>query len=336
MSRVVSNATLAAGMRTEFTDTYERATDRVLASETSWIMDMSIQTQTRVTPFSFYESPPHMEYWARGSAIPQDAFGSLGWETPIHEWGIRVPFSKFDRKDDQTDSLLERAADAGASAARLPQRFAMDLLQATANTLPGIPTAPDGVGMFSATDAAGLARFGVTGGNIVTGNGVASISAILTDYYACIARWRNMLDRPYRGQPRFNPSIIDAGVYIIHPAAHERVFEEAFRQMRQGIVLGTDAGTTPSNIIMDVGRRVELWSTSELTVDSNDWFIGLIEAPKKPLYLVDREGVREFSAIEDDNNSDHVRKYGEEYIQWERRAGAGIALPDGILKVSNS
>jgi len=45
--------------------------------------------------------------------------------------------------------------------------------------------------------------------------------------------------------------------------------------------------------------------------------------------------VQEFTSLEGDNNSDRTRDTGEEYVQWERRAGAGIALPFGAIKVNN-
>ena len=333
-SRVQSKATLTAGMRVEFDNIFERSTDRVLNSNTRWLMDMSVSTTTRTTPFSAFTQAPHIRHWPRGSTIPTEAFDSYGWDTDIYEWGIRVPMSKFDRKDDQTQSMLRAASQAGDSSARLPQRFAMDLLQASPNTLPGIPNAADGVAMFSATDAAGRDRFGVSGGNIVTGTGVASLSTIVDDYYSAMQRFRQYTDRPVNGQPRFNPSILDGGVYIIAPAQLEQVMEEAFRQLRQGILIGTDAGVTPSNVILDTNRGINFWFTSELT-DASDWYIGLVEG-QQPTYFLNREGVREFSAVEGDNNSDHVRNTGEEYMQWEMRAGAGIGLPDAIIKVNNS
>ena len=333
VSRVDSSALLAAGLRTEFADTYEKAQNRMNDGRVAMLMDMSLSTQTRETPFGYHEAPPHIEYWPRGTAVPTESFGSVTWTTPIYEWSKRIPFSKFDRKDEQTDTMLEMARMLGASAGALEERFNFDLLTGTAGTLPAIPTAPDGAALFSATDAAGRDRFGVSGGNLISGSGVASLSAIITDYYTAIARWRSMKDRPTGGQFLFSPEVIDQGVLIVHGSANEKIFEEAFRQIRQGVVLGTDAGTTPTNIIQDASRNVDLWSTARIT--DNDWFVYMKGSPKQPFYLLDREGVQEYTALADDNNSDHVRTYGEEYIQFERRAGAGIALPYGICKVNN-
>ena len=104
-------------------------------------------------------------------------------------------------------------------------------------------------------------------------------------------------------------------------------------QQRQGIVKGSDAGTTPSNLVLDANRNVTLWGSNRIT--DNDYYIFLKAAPKKATFILDREGVREFSSLEGDNNSDHTRNTGEEYVQWERRAGAGIALPYSAIKVNN-
>ena len=86
---------------------------------------------------------------------------------------------------------------------------------------------------------------------------------------------------------------------------------------------------------MDTSKNVELWGTPRLT-DTADWYIALKGAPTKPCFFLDREGVIELSSLEGDNNGDHTRSTGEEYIQWETRSGAGVALPYGMIGVGVS
>lgn len=325
MSTVIASQVLANGLRTEFADTYSTIQNRIADSRLAMVMDLSIGATNRQHEFAYFNAAPHMTYWRRGESIPQDAMDSVQFTVPVYTWARRVPWHKEDRKDDQTQSLFEVARMAGQSAALLPQRFFFDLIQNATATLPAVPLAPDGAAMFATS------RFGTSDGNLLTGSGIDTISKIRTDYYNAIEAFKSFQDG--KGQPLLSDDIIDQGVVIIHGAALTENFEEAFLQQRQGIVKGTDAGVTPSNLVLDANRNVTLWGSQRIA--DNDWYVFLKAAPKKPTFMLDREGVREYSCLEGDNNSDHVRDRGEEYIQWERRAGAGIALPYGAIKINN-
>lgn len=331
MAQVIASQVLANGLRTEFVDTYLAIQNRQADSRLADVMDLGVGATNRYHKFAYFNAAPHMEYWPRGDTIPTDAMDSADFTVPVYTWARRLPWHKEDRKDDQTQSLMDVARMAGQSAALLPIRFFFDLITAGTVTLPAVPNAPDGAAMFATTDGGGGARFGFLSGNLLTGTGVASLSAIRTDYYTAIEQFHQFQDG--KGQPLFADEVVDAGVIIIFGAANLEVFEEAFLQRRQGTVLGTDAGTTPSNLVFDASRDVTLWSSSR--IGDNDWFVFLKASPKKPTFLLDREGVVEYQALEGDNNSDHVRDTGEEYVQWERRAGAGIALPYGAIKIDN-
>lgn len=328
MSTTIASQVLANGLRTEFADTYSAVQNRQADSRLSLVMDLSIGATNRQHEFGYFEAAPHMEFWRRGDSIPTDAMGSVQFTVPVYTWARRIPWHKEDRKDDQTQSLFEVARMAGQSAALLPERFFFDLITGNTNTLPAVPTAPDGAAMF-ATTAGGVNRFGVSSGNLLTGSGIATTAAILGDYYAAIEQF--LLFQDGKGQPLLAPELVDQGVVIVHAAADLEAFEEAFLQKRQGSA-SADTGS-PSNIVQDASRNVTLWASSRLA--TGDYYIFLKAAPKKPTFLLDREGVQEFTSLEGDNNSDHTRSTGEEYIQWERRAGAGIALPYGAIKVNN-
>lgn len=330
MTTVIASSVLANGLRTEFTDTYLAIQNRQADSRLSMVMDLGIGATNRQHEFAYFEAAPHMTYWQRGTAIPQDNFGSVQFSVPVYTWGRRVAWHKEDRKDDQTQSLFDMARMCGQSAALLPERFFFDLITGSTGTLPAIPLAPDGANMFAAT-AGGANRFGVSGGNLLTGSGVASASAILTDYYNTLEQWKQFQDG--KGQPLLSDETIDAGVICIFGAANLEAFEEAFLQKRQGTVYGSGEAATPSNIVQDASRNVTLWASSRIS--DNDWYVFLKNPPKKPTFILDREGVQEFTSLEGDNNSDRTRDTGEEYVQWERRAGAGIALPFGAIKVNN-
>jgi hypothetical protein len=195
---------------------------------------------------------------------------------------------------------------------------------------------------FSATDSASADRFGASSGNLLSGNGGTGVSDIQQDYYAAIEQFMAFQDG--KGQPLLSPETIAAGVVIIYPASSTQIFEQAFMQLRQGITLtssgvrGTAGGyVQESNIVQDSSRNVDLWGSPRLDATNGiDWYVFLKNPPKKATFVLDREGVQEFSSLEGDNNGDHTRDTGEEYIQWERRAGAGWALPHAAIKINNS
>ena len=330
MSTIIASNVLANGLRTEFADTYTSIRNRQADGRLGAVMDLSIGATNRQHEFAYFEAAPHMEYWRRGDTVPSDAMGSVKFTAKVYEWARRVGWSKFDRKDDQTQSLMDAARMAGQSAALLPERFFFDLITETAGTLPAIGTAPDGAN-FWATTAGGANRFGVSGGNLLSGGGVGSATAILGDYYAAIEQFMQFQDG--KGQPLLSPEIIAQGVICIHPASETQVFETAFMQKLQGLAIGVSGGASISNIVSDASRNVELWSSPRLS--GQDWYIFLKNPPKKATFLLNREGVQEFSSLEGDNNSDHTRNTGLEYVQWETRQGAAIALPYGAIKINN-
>jgi hypothetical protein len=332
MTTVIASQVLANGLRTEFSDTYLAIQNRQADSRLSMVMDLGIGATNRVHEFAYFEAAPHMEQWVRGTTIPTDSFDSVQFSVPVYTWGRRVPWHAEDKDDDQTQSLYDMARMAGSSAALLPERFFFDLLNGSTSTLPAVPTAPDGAAFFATTDGGGANRFGVSSGNLLTGSGVASVSAIRTDYYNGIEQWKQYQDG--KGQPLLADDMIDSGVIIIHAAADTEAMEETFLQRRQGEVYGSNtAAATPSNLVQDASRNVTLWGSQRLA--TGDWYMFLKNPPKKSTFLLDRQGVQEESSLRGENNGDHTRNTGEEYVQWHRRAGAGIALPFGAIKINN-
>lgn len=342
MATILSNNLLVNGLRTEFADTYGVIRNRQSDGRLGLVMDLSVPATNREHDFAYLNAAPHMTYWRRGSTVPTAAMDSVQFKVKVYEWARRVPWSKFDRKDDQTQSLMDMARMAGESAALLDERLFFDLLTNTATNLPAVPLAPDGVAMFNATDSGANNRFGISGGNVVTGTGVNAIVDVLENFYSVIVRFKQFQDG--QSQPLLSDATIDGGFVILHAAADTEVMEEAFLQRRQGIVLTAGgvksgsgdtavAGTTPTNIVHDSSRNVTLWGTSRLA--TGDWYVFLRNCPKRATFILDREGVQEFSSLEGDNNGDHTRDTGEEYIQWERRIGGGIPLPYGAIKVNN-
>ena len=330
MTTIQANETIQNGLQSTFVDTYMAIENRVQETHLPLVMDLGFKAKNRVHEFAYFNSAPHMSYWRRGDTVPVDVMDSVGFTAVAHTYAKRIPWHKEDRKDDQTQSLFEAARYVGRSAAMLPTDFLADALNDAANTLPSIPLAPDGAALFSATTPDGEDRFGVSGGNLVAGGAGLwnSTAATISAVYEGIERFKGMTDT--KGKPLWTDDILDQGFVVIYPHGRTQEIEEAFMQRRQG----SAAGGAPSNIFMDASRDFTLWGTQRISTDH--MYIFLKGSPKKPFFTMDREDLLELDSLEGSNNGDHTRTTGEEYIQFERRIGLGVALPYGVCEITDS
>lgn len=330
--QTLAGPVLTNGLRDEFNDTYQATRNLQASGMLGQVMDLSIQADNAQHEFGYFNAAPHMARWDRGSSVPTDAMDSVQWTVPVYTFARRIPWHKDDRKDDRTQSLYDMASQAGTSAALNRERLFFSVLQNDAtDLLPAIPLAPDGAPLYSAT-ANGSARFAATGGNIVSGNGVGTSANVRADFYTALERFFAFQDG--KGQPLLSPEVVNGGFIIIHGSENTEVMEETFLQRRQGLVYGSNsAAATPSNLVLDASRNVELWGTPRIT--GNDFYVFLKNTPKLPTFYMEREALKTMEATEDGQNSDFVRDTGMEYLQFEERSGAGAALPFGTIKVDN-
>lgn len=326
---VISSSQMLQWVKSDFADTYKRQVAS-LEPRLSTIMNLSVPSSKLIEHYGYYLAAPHMKIWRNGETISSKAFSSVSFSVQNYNWGIRVEWNENDRRFDQTQTIRDRAADAGRSAAMLKERAAFQILTgATDNDLlPAVPNAPDGVGFFSATDGSGANRFGVSSGNLLAGSGVASPTAIRTDFWNAVEQFKLFQDG--EGQPYWEPSMLDStGFTIICGAANEQVFREAFAQR---VTQGSAAATNSvSNIILDAGVSVDIWTTQRIS--DNDWFVFVKNAPKKALFCqVAKEPEEKWATMD---NSDSVRDSRQEYYQVDSIYGFGLSLPVSAMKVNN-
>lgn len=328
MANVVASEVLVAGLRTEFADTYLKQ-KRESDSRLGLIMDLNITSDKRQEIYGYMKEAPHAAYWKRGTSIPEQGMPSVQFRLANLNWGRRVKWAKDDRDDDMTGTLVDAARASGRSFSALPERWFFDLYNGSTLILPSIPLAPDGVAFFSAVDGRGQPRFGITGGNVVVGTGVADPMAIIADYYTAIERYKTMKDD--FGQPLHDDQAVDSGMVVVFGAHNTKAFEQAFEQKRIGeLIAGTNGVATPTNILHDASRTTRLWGSQRITDDT--WGVFMLNPPKKSCFVQSRSGLEEKFATMD--NSDSARDRDEEYIQWKLRGNAGIALPYGAIKVT--
>ena len=324
---VISDSTLTGAIRATFTDAYERRIDKI-TPRLSQVMDLALPSDKLTEIYAWYLAAPHPSRWDRGTPIPTANFDSRQYSVSSVDWGKRVPYHVNDVNDDQTRTLLGRVGDTGKGFAILPERvFFQILLGSTdADLLDAVPIGADGAALF-ATTAAGADRFGVTNGNLLPGNTVASVETLHQDLFLAVSQ--ALLFQDGEGQPLLQPEDVTDGMTIIYGSANEEVFRKAFTQRMQ-LEAGGGANAATSNVVLDAGMSFSLWSTPRIT--NNDWFI-FFNSVRPPIFEQVLEPMSEVSA--DLQNSDQVRDLGLAYTQWKARMGYGIQETYGAIQIDN-
>lgn len=331
--QIVINAdALTAGLRSEFITTY-RQRYALVRERLSPVMTLGIPSDKFEEIYGYYDSSPHWRRLPRGETIASKPLRAVQYRAKNVDWGIKIEWHKNDREDDQLRDLMTQARSAGEKGALIHERVFFQFLTGVTDPelMDSVPNAPDGAALY-ATTAAGSARFGVTGGNLLTGSGVATSAAIRADFFNAIEQFRLFQDT--EGQPLWDDATLDGGYTVIYGAANEQVFREAFQQARtvQATAAGqASTGAAVSNIVLDAGISVRLWSTQRIT--DNDWYIFLNASPIKAIFQQEREGIKDYA--ETMENSDNARRTKIESIQWDARYGYGINIPYQTVKINN-
>lgn len=336
MSNLVSIANaLTPGIDTRFISTYARTTEGI-RGELSRVMDLAVPSDGAWNVYQHYKSAPHVRRWDRGQAIHTKGFSDVGWTTANLDFAEGVEAHANDLQDDRTKNLENRAGDTGRSAALLPERVFYQMITGRTDPLllPTIPNSPDGAAIFSATDGAGNARYGVTDGNLYAGTGVATSQAIRDDFFGAILRQRQFLDTELV-YPLFGDDLAKQG-YVLHfnVTLYEK-FLEAFKQTRPLIVItqggNNVAGATPTNVAAESGIPIYLRPTTLIT--DNDWFVSAIGCDIKPVYQQSRQAFE--MHVQTRDNSDIGRRSKVLGWYWDGREGYGVNECFGIVKVNN-
>jgi len=328
MPTVLTGATFVNGLRSSFNQVYRGPT--VMGPYVGSCMDLGLGSDSRQEIYGYHETAPYPSLSPYGDTMRFKAFKSKVWTTINYPYKLAVAWNRFDRNDDKLGDLMAQAMTAGKHFATLPERVLFEILLASYTLLPAAPTAPDGVAAYSATDGDGAARFGVTGGNIVSGGGVATGAAIRADIWEACQRVVAFKDT--EGQPLFDPQVADH-VVVVYNSDNEEVMREAVLQGRTlAGALSSTSNAAVTNTLLESGKQIDLWPTQRLR-GTNDMFTFFPRAPYRPFYRQVRDPVAETFHTYD--NSDHAATTDEEWVQWVGRDGYGVGPCYSTVKIDN-
>jgi len=319
----ISGEALARGLRGDFKLTWQRRYKGLIDS-LGRFMDLAIGSDKISELYGYGEPPlyPRRRPW--GDAVQTKGFRFRNFSVENVAWSSAVQWYKHQRLFDQLKDLPRLAREAGGHYATLPERVGIQIVTATTDgdLLETIPSAPDGASLYSATDGSGAARFGVTGGNIFAGGGVASSDQIRADIFNALERVGSFLDP--ESQPAIDQGLL-SDFTVLFPIGLWEVMLEAFRQTRT-----LDGGAAVTNVILEGGLKVTLLPSPRITGD--DYYVFLNGFEPKPIFEQIAQALDE--QVQTEANSDESRKQKVEGIYWETIRGYGVNLPLGTIKIT--
>lgn len=320
-----------AEINTDFLITYQKIAKR--NPRLQLLMQLGVASNKRREFYGYFESPPLPERWDRGKPIPTESGRAVTYEVVNLDWGKAIGVHENDVDDIKLGSLREWVQGLAKRYATLPERCGFQIIAGAADPrlLPSIPNAPDGASLFSATHGDGSARFGVTGGNIVSGAGISSAADVRGAFFDATERLRLFTDT--KGEPLHDEALLDSGYLVIYNAEYEQVFREAFRQsVTPHVDAGGGGAAGVTNIVLDTGMQITLWPTQRLTGGS--FIVHATDAEPKPLFEQVRAPLRTFES--DRGNSDEARNTKMQKFFTDMRGTVGVNLPYGTILVDNS
>jgi len=329
MATVMAGPTLARGIRDNFADTWE-GTYQTSEEKYGSVMEFGVPTDDYVSLFSYGEPARYPNRIDWGERPDRKPHRYRTFSVPQYRWMNAVEWLVRDRELSNLGTIYRDAQRAGRNFGTLNERVLFQILQSStdADLLPASLTAPDGVALYSTVDGAGAARFGVTGGNIQSGEDITTGAGMRTAVMNVLERMLQF-DDP-EGQPALDESLLEKGITVIYPAERLEAWHEAFIQALTSQVISTsNAGV--SNYFQDAGINIRGIPSQRLTVATTMYvFVDYYDV--KPVFEVASRPVTEL--YYDGSNSKDYGERGIEGIVLESWRGFGVNLPLSTCQVT--
>lgn len=318
------SALAARGIRNNFWNTYHQRFSSMDAKLAPYFQTVPSTLPSEI--YGWVESSPIMQRWDEGSTIPSSGFLAHNFQVKNYKFGVRVAVSAVTIADDQLGIVYPRCQEAAVSGALLTYRVFFQLLTNNAvpdaqTLLPTVPNAADGVAFFSATNAAGGARFGRTGGNLNSpGAGQGSPASCQVDLFTCMSIFQQF--QHTNGQPLYPAADAIRKLGVIFNPNNLYAWQGALQQMFNAVLVG-GGGAAVSNIAKDVGLQVDLWPDQKIT--NNFSYVSSLDYEDKSIFWQEREPLTE--QLAEPGNSDRAREVDEWAFFFRRRGGGGLGLP---------
>jgi hypothetical protein len=283
-------------------------------------------TTIRNASYPFKESLPFPRLWNYGTPRNHRTFQDRVIQLNIVPYELTIDWSVWDERDDQVRDLRQHVQMAVNRYGQLPDVLISEYFNNVAVLNPDLALAYDGVGLFSTVDGDGNARFGATGGNIITGSGL-TVAGVIHDIAVAQRRLLDFVD-PTAKKPILSPDEVKfTDLHIIGPNEANEVFQKASNS--EYIKIDNTNNTSESNYIKGTFQ----YHLNPYLTDTSDWYVVLKHPYWKPFIYREPQNIE--SIVADMNNSDRAREFKEAMFYTDIRSRLGIMFPATVIKVNN-
>lgn len=282
----------------------------------------------RNAKYGWKNSVPAVKLWNQNVGRTHQAFDDTEIDIPIFQYELTIDINIRDLKHDQLKDAREHINFGVKRFLQLPQKLFSEYLNGTAVLNPALRNAYDGASLYSATDGNGSARFGRTGGNILTGfdRTVEGFSDFL---YQAQAAFLAFLDTT-NSEIIFGYEDVEyAKFYVIVP----RTMNEIVQKIANVSYLKTDGANNVSegNFFASVGKFD--FYVNPLLTDENSFYVFLDHPIWKPFVYRQEDSIESIWA--DMNNSDLAREKNIAGLYSQQEIGVGVWTPFTTIKVTS-
>lgn len=324
---IINNAnSIRPGIQAALSKTWEQEFP-AYKEQKAWLLHYLPWVNIRHAEYGFKERVSMVKPWFYGTGRKYQVFRDRKITISLFPYDLTQMWSGWDAEDDQLGDLPAHVATAMNRFVQLPDTLYSEYLTGVPSMNPALNLCYDGVALVSTVDGDGAARFGVMGGNIVMGSGVATHAQILTDIKSVRRRFLSMQE-PVTGMPLHPPEAVSYDrIRFIIPTALDGIFKALADQD----LIYSDPGinTAQSNFLKS---KVKFGINQYLT-DASDYYAVIEHGYWKPFAYRGPETIDQIQG--DVSNSDHAREFNEITSYSHCRVGMGPWAPFTIVKINN-
>lgn len=323
INAIVAGPALTAAVKTNLVQAYDRALAEAALFEA--VVETTETSDKLSENLVQRESAPLPQRKDKGDRTNYGSTKYKSYNIVNRRWEVGIAIHRDDLADDQTGELKTEPSRLGARMAQLRTRVLYQLILSTSDPklLPSVPLAADGASYYSATNGAGGDRFGVSGGNIVSGQTMTTAANIRQGVLAGIIRIGSYLDS--EDEPIYDIDDVK-NVIMAVPFSVYDLYLEAFKQeLAAGrSVTGDFPNDALSQFFKERRFNLQIFPSPRITTatDAHVWikspggYKSIKWQPREPLALTPHAT----------NAGD---QFEDDYMRWKisERWGMGLGEP---------
>lgn len=209
---------------------------------------------------------------------------------------------------------------------QIPHKQATEFLTGVADINPDLPVSTDGAALYSTVNGDSENRYGVSGGNIVTGSGATTTAAVSDDIFEAQERAMQFLD-PASELIYDEDDVKFSNLHLMFPPQMTKVAQK----IAKSGFLRTDTSNTVSEDNIMYGELT--YHINPRLTDATDWYVFIDHPVWKPFVKRQQTDIEAIWA--DITNSDIAREKDLEMLYSKWYCGTAVWCPFTTIKINN-